>query len=281
MSESSAPYIYANTTLLSAGSPVISVNDRAFRFGDGIFETVLVVDGCLVDFGAHEARLRDGLRHFRIGYDTQGLRARCEALVQKNQCQSGYVRIIISRGENGEGAMGYKPGVCEPLCIIQTVNAPFPEYRTIRLYVSSRRAFEPLPCKTNSAMLYTMAMLEAADHACDNALILDMAGNVCETASGNLFWVKDEVIYTPESTLPFVPGTVRKKVLALSPLPVKEGRFAPTELLEADEIFMTNVGGIVAAISAIEPLGYVAKGDDVTQNLRELLVADIRQQSRG
>lgn len=75
-------------------------------------------------------------------------------------------------------------------------------------------------------MLYTMVMIEAQDHGCANALILNTEDMVCETATGNVFWVKDDGLYTPEPPLPFVPGTVRKCVLKLSTLPVKEGCYS-------------------------------------------------------
>ena len=84
--------------------------------------------------------------------------------------------------------------------------------------------FAAFPCKTNSAMLYTLAMLDARAQGCENALILDAQGHVCETASGNIFWVRGEALYTPALSLPFVPGTVRKRVMELWPHPVEECR---------------------------------------------------------
>jgi branched-chain amino acid aminotransferase len=110
--------------------------------------------------------------------------------------------------------------------------------------------------------------------ACDNALILDAHGHICETASGSIFWVKNGVLYTPEESLPFIPGTVRKKLLALSPFPVRMGRYTLFDIAAADEVFMTNVGTLIAAVAAIKPLGYRAAGDEVTRSLRALLVAD-------
>ncbi len=268
-------FIYTQNQFLPADAAFITADDRSFRFGDGIFETILVVNGRMWDALAHFERLKNGLDYFCIPLDISGLAANCTALIAKNNCQSGYVRIIVSRGENGAVAIGYMPGECAPLLVVQTVERPFPAYGKINLWASERRAHLKLPCKVNSAMLYTLAMMEARENGCENALILDTDGHICETASGNIFWVKDNVLHTPEPSLPFVPGTVRKKVIGLSPLPVKEGRYTLAELAGADEIFMTNIGGLVTFVEHITPLGYVAKNDTVAARIRVLIESDI------
>lgn len=273
--------IYAHDRFLPADTRIATADDRSFRFGDGLFETVMVANGQMYDLPAHIARLQRGLEYFRLNPDLAGLKAICEQLIEKNNCASGYVRIIVSRGENGPGAIGYMPGETSALLVVQTVAKPFPAYGEVALWVSEHRAHLHLPSKVNSAMLYTLAMMEAREHGCGNALILDMHGHVCETASANLFWVKDGVLFTPELSLPFVPGTVRARLIELSPLPVKEGRYRLEALAQADEIFMTNIGGLVTKISAISPLGYQARVDEKTRRLRDLIVQDISSKTQG
>ena len=274
-------YIYTKNQFMSADTPFITAEDRSFRFGDGIFETMLVVDGRLYDAHSHFERLNHGLDYFRIRLPMDELEETCLALIAKNNCQSGYVRIVVSRGENAAGAVGYMPGESPPLLVVQTMEKSFPAYASLKLWVSAHRAHLKLPCKTNSAMLYTMAMMEARDCGCDNALILSTQDEICETASGNLFWVKDDVLFTPATSLPFVPGTVRRKVLELAPMAVKEGRFVLADLAAADEIFMTNIGGLVTRISSIAPLGYQATTDRVTAKIRHLVETDISVKTQG
>src|SRR5690606_14643748 len=131
---------------------------------------------------------------------------------------------------------------------------PFPAFSSLSLFVSTYRASMHVPCKTNNALHYTLAMMEARDHGCDNALLLNADGYVCETASGNIFWVKEGILYTPETSLPFVPGTIRKKIIEHAPMQVVEGKFTLDDIAAADEIFMTNSGLLVAAITAVKPL---------------------------
>lgn len=180
-------YIYAQEHFIPADTPFITANDRSFRFGDGIFETILVVDGNMYDIDSHFARLKNGLQYFRIKLDISGLQTICEEIIQKNACNEGYVRIIASRGTNNTGGLGYLPGETEPYFVVQTVQKPFPSFQALKLWVSSYQAHLHLPSKVNNAMLYTMALMEAKDHQCENALILNSEHFICETATGNLF----------------------------------------------------------------------------------------------
>ena len=269
-------YIYTKGQFLPADEPFIIADDRSFRFGDGIFETILLVEGRMWNAAAHFSRLQKGLEFFRIALDISPLEAQCNALIAKNNCVSGYVRVVVSRGDNGAGAMGYMPANNTPYYIIQTVEKPFPAFGSLSLAVSRHCASLHIPCKTNSAMFYTLSMLEARDAGCENALILNSENLICETASGNIFWVKNNMLYTPELSLPFVPGTVRKKIIALSPIPVQEGRYTLADIAQADEIFMTNIGGLVTKVSSIPAIGFSAKTDALTQRFRSLIEADIK-----
>lgn len=271
--------IYAKNQFLPADTVFITADDRSFRFGDGIFETMLVVGGRMWDAAAHYARLAEGLAFFRLTLDVSNLPSICEELTAKNNLQSGYVRIIVSRGDSA-GIVGYMPSDTPAYMVVQTVEKPFPAYKPLSLVVSSHTASLHIPCKVNSAMLYTLSMMQARDAECDNALILDAHGHICETASGNIFWVKDGVIYTPETSLPFIRGTVRNRVITLSPVPVREGRYTLADIAAADEIFMTNIGTLVAPVSDIRhSAGRIVPPqnleDSVTKKIRALIEADI------
>lgn len=252
----------------------VSIADRSFRFGDGIFDTCIIANGRIYDFASHKARLEDGLKATRITLDTSKFESICHELIEKNNVQFGYVRIIISRGE-GLGAVGYLPKNSEPTLLIQTSEKPYPAFAPITLWISSYKACSQVPSKTNSALVYTLAMMEANEKSFDNALMLDESGHICETASGNIFWVKDSVLYTPSADLPLVPGTKRKKVLELWEGDKREGRFTIDALQQADEIFMTNIATITAPVVRIEPLGISRPVGKMTQRVRELLDRDI------
>lgn len=254
----------------------ISLNDRAFRFGDGLFETLLVAGGRIFDMESHLERLRTGLEAFRFAaLDVSALPVLCQEIVKRNALENGYVRIIVSRGSDAEPA-GYKIGKSVPYFILQTTAKPYPPLQEIRLWRSSYTAAFKSPAKSHSALTYVLAMQEAAEHGCDNALLLDAHRHICETASGNIFWIKDSTLYTPSTELPMVPGTIRKKILSLWDGKVDQGRFTVEMLVAADEIFMSNTGVIIAPVIVIDPLGIRLKAGPRTRSLRVLLDDEIR-----
>ncbi len=278
-------YIYVRNEFIADNLPFLTIYDRSFRFGDGIFETILVHDQAMYNFAAHRQRLENGLKFFRINLDIAELEEKCVALLKKNNCRSGYLRIIVSRGANGVAATGYAPSAdgneaCEPYYVLQTIDKEFPQFRAQKIMISKWRANLSLPCKVNSALLYTMSAFEAREAGFDNALLLDDAGNVCEAASGNIFWIKKQILYTPELSLPLIPGIIRRRIIELSPLPVVEGSYNISELMAADEIFISNVGGLVTIVSELGKGDFLAKGSSATKHIREIIEADILAYSK-
>ena len=116
-------------------------------------------------------------------------------------------------------------------------------------------------------------MLEAENNKCDNALILDYSENICETASGNVYWFKNSKLYTPENSLPFIEGTVQKKIFNLFNAEIIYGKFKLEDLKDADEVFMSNIGCLIAGISSIvlafaDKIIYESKSNDFTETLK-------------
>lgn len=251
----------------------VSISDRAFRFGDGIFETMLVHQKKIFDFTCHSERIKNGLEYYWIKLDTSELEKICHQLIEKNNLTDGYIRIIISRGENPAGAIGYLAKKTQPYMIVQSFAKELPEYKKLRLSISSFPATQDRPAKTLSSLDYSMSMLEAERKGFDNALILNKENKICETASGNIFWIKNNKIYTPSTKLPLIPGTVRKKIIEA--YQVIEGVFDVSELKDADEIFMTNIGTLVAGISEIGSI-YKSKSFDASQKIYDELINKIK-----
>ncbi|HEU5048569.1 MAG TPA: aminotransferase class IV [Rickettsiales bacterium] len=255
----------------------VGLRDRSFRFGDGLFETMLVAEGKIFDLPAHIERLKHGLESLHIALDLNELPAICVETLRRNELQGGYLRVVVSRGEDREGASGYLPDGCTPYLIVLVIPRPYPSFAPLKLWQSSYYACAQVPAKTNNGILYSLALLEARAQACDNALLLDGQGRICETASGSIFWVKDETLYTPAPDLPLVPGTMRHRVMTLWPGRVEEGHFLLDALRDCDEVFMTNSGVVLAPIVAIEPLGVRFDVGKQTKYLRKRLDEEIQR----
>jgi branched-chain amino acid aminotransferase len=269
-------FVYYKGEYHPAGTPLFTAEDRSFRFGDGIFETLFVYKGKIFEPETHFARLRKGLTYFRLNLpEANTLEGLCAAIIAKNALETGYVRLVVTRGENPADAVGYLPKHHDATLLLQTFAKPLPDLKRITLWQSSITGSMVAPCKTNSALPYVMAMLEAEQNGCDNALLSNASGHICETASGNLFWITGDTLYTPALDLPLVAGTVRHKILSLWQGKIAEGHYPLTALQAADEIFMSNIGTLIAPIAEIRPLGIIPKRENHALALREEIMAAI------
>ena len=143
--------VYFKNNFIDESEAKISIADRSFRFGDGIFETLLVHKGKIFDYQSHHTRIINGLKDFFIEIDLSKLESLCEELIRVNKLNTAYIRIIISRGENGPGSIGYLPKNSKPYLIIQSFETKLPEFKTLKLSLSSYRAYKKLNSKINVA----------------------------------------------------------------------------------------------------------------------------------
>jgi branched-subunit amino acid aminotransferase/4-amino-4-deoxychorismate lyase len=266
-------------------TPVFPVTDRSFRFGDGVFETIIVCHGQLFDFAAHKKRLQDVLSYIRLSVPLDTLETKAQAVIKRNQLDQGYIRIIISRGSQ-EKVIGYAPsGKSIPVVVVQPVARSWPSSwangAPQTLHPSSYPVFYHTPGKTNNALVYTLALMEAAENNHPNAILFDKDGYLCETATGNLFWRKGETLFTPSSSLPFVPGTIRALMVKLWSGDIQECRAKPEDLNDAEALFYTNVGGLITPVSGIPALNlHFRCPDPAIESLRDRLIQHIEASCR-
>ena len=252
------PFVCHDGQLVPADHPVISSHHNAWRLGEGLFETILVVQGNPWNASAHLQRLIRGMAFYGFsGVDFDPVLARAQDLIQRNGLGDGYLRILITRRGDTAPRLGYgcseEAQALPPIVTIQTVAGVFPPpIRPVSLWPSRFVVVNPAPCKTFSSLLYSQAIRDARAHQADNALLLNPAGIVCETASGNLFWIRGGTLYTPSVDLPIIPGCVRDVVLSLWSGPIDTGHFTLDDLRAAEAVFMTNVGSLIQPITALK-----------------------------
>ncbi len=256
-------YCSVNYQIKLENEASISINERGFLFGDGIFETCRIKDGKIDSYQSHLNRLKLGLEAIKIDFDLSKLEENTTQLITKNNLKEGIVRIYISRGN---GSIGYlpKPNI-KPLIIIQTKNLPKKPTGPINLWVSKLTKISnkslPVSYKLAQGLNSTLAKIEAQENNCFDSLLLNDKGEICETSSANIFWVKDNILYTPHKDCGLLLGTVRQKIIDLSPIEVKEVKFNLDQLLLADEIFITNVSYKILQINQILPNNQQLKGN--------------------
>lgn len=242
--------------------------NRAMNFGDGIFET-MIFDRDHIRFSNHHlARLNHGLDVLNLeesNLDFEGL----EFFLHKNYGgQKFRVRWNVFRSGSGK----YTPQSSEPDQTIQIstfISAPQSK-RTA--FISKKIRLFPTVwsgCKTLNALPYILANQERAEAKMDEVILLDYRGFLSEAGSSNLFWRKGGEYFTPSLECSCVNGVARKVILEqflLLELPIQVGVFLPEELLEADQVWVSNVTGI-SYLAQIDQNEYSSKALPIFQNL--------------
>jgi 4-amino-4-deoxychorismate lyase len=225
----------------------VSITDRGFTYGDGLFETLRIVGGRAPLWPRHEARLALGCERLRLPLPDMSA-IRDEAIRLAEGLDDAAARITLTRGT---GTRGYAPPPAPrptlavsvaPLVLDTSASV---DGVAVRL-CATRLAIQPLfaGLKHLNRLEQVMARAEWDDPAIGEGLMLDTAGDlVCATAA-NLFAVFSGTLVTPLVDRCGVAGVARAEVLAVRD--VAEVRLNPARLAEADEVFLTSaVRGIL------------------------------------
>jgi aminodeoxychorismate lyase len=250
--------IFLNGELVAEERAVVSVLDRSFLYGDGLFETMRVFNGKPFRWRQHLERLERGAEYLKIKvpFSSDALRAFAEELITRNQMPDALLRLTLSRGV---GPRGYSPKGAEKPTIVMTLH-PAPQNAgkppRWKLITSSHRvpANEPLAqFKTCNKLVQILARAEADASGADEALLLNTDGFVVEGASSNLFWIDGEVVCTPPLASGILPGVTRAVVVEICEglgFKTSEADIKPAELKQADGVFVSlSSFGICEAVS--------------------------------
>lgn len=247
--------VFLNGEFVPEERAVVSVFDRSFRYGDGLFETMLAVNGNLFRWPQHWARLMNSARAFGfpIPWSPEELQKAARELLGQNSLRNALLRLQISRGS---GPRGYAPTGNETPVVVMTAHAapprPAPPWKlaTVPFRIT---ADSTLGHKTASRMLHVVAAAHAAAYGAEEALLVSTDGHVCEGASSNVFWIRDGVLGTPPLLPSVLPGVTRAAVLGRArELGVCcEEKLLPVEELNSCEgVFLTLTSrGVVEAES--------------------------------
>ena len=230
---------------------VISVANRGLRYGDGLFETMKYCNNNIVFADEHFARLWKGMNVllFQIPkhFTPEKLTDEIIALAKKNG-HDKLVRILLTifRGEGGL----YDPVNHTPNYCIETWDLPGgnDEWNSnglvLGIYEKAKKNCDILSnIKHNNYLPYVMAALYAKDQKCNDAVLLNNAGRLCDTTIANIFLIKNDTIYTPALAEGCVAGIIRKHLiqqLAALNYNIIEKELTIGELMNADEVFLTN-----------------------------------------
>jgi len=251
-------WVYFNGSIVPSAEAFVTIFDRGFLYGDGLFESIPFFKCRFFAFEDHWRRFEKGLEFLRIRspITLEQARSAADILVEKNLMSDGIFRLQVTRGK---GNRGYSPrGAEDPTCVaaVFPLDAPDKNFQSWTLQTSSFRLATGDPVhrhKTCNKLIQVMAKSEAEGMGADEALLLTDAGLVAETSSGNIFWLKEGTLFTPPETFPLLPGITRDRVTELASkydLKFAAVSSRPEDLFQADGVFITfSSFGIVEVFS--------------------------------
>jgi branched-subunit amino acid aminotransferase/4-amino-4-deoxychorismate lyase len=242
----------------------VSIDDFGFRYGLTCFETMLARNGNIFRLDEHLARLEGSLRLFRADPPPRAaLKRAVAATLEANALTEASVRLSVSAGVGGPPALPAR----RPGSTVVTVEPVAPRPPRSRLWVSSVRLDAQRPwraAKVGQYAPYLLARREAEDLGFEDALLLDHAGYIVETATSNVFALVDGTLVTPPEERGPIPGITRACLLELAPtigVPVRPADLVLADLARAVALFATN------SVVGLEPINQV-EWDDAGQRHR-------------
>lgn len=272
-----------NNNLLPESHPNISANNRAFHYGDSLFESIRVCRGKPMFLPTHIFRLKEGMK--LLQYDdneslsAQNIEQQIQRLLTVNNIdQGGRLRLTVYRNTGGY----YSPEKSSCSYLLQANPIEHTEYQLndngliIDIYSEMYKQKDALSnFKVGNGLLYIMTSLYAKSKNLDDCIIQDAKMGLLETSNSNLFVVSNGVLYTPPLESGCLGGIMRMQIINIAlqnGIQVYETNITPQNLLVADEVFLTN------AINGIKWVGgYRTKryGKEMSKKLIGLLNSQI------
>lgn len=229
----------------------IHLDNRSFRYGEGLFETIRLHKGEIPLWELHWNRLRESLPklYFELPphFKEAELKEEILRVAKRNQClDAARVRITFFKGEGG---IWERPSSAFH-CLVQCWPLEKKEFSMnengldIGLFEAGRKSCDSFSnLKTNNYLLYALAAHYAKEEKLNECLVLNQHGRVCDATIANVFFSKDGIIHTPQLEEGCINGVMRRHLLEQlrnAGYPVKEGAYLPEEIAKADEIFLSN-----------------------------------------
>ena len=244
-------YFIYNGKTYKEESPILSVNSRGLKYGDGLFETIKSIKGELQFIDEHLARLWKGLQVLQFNipkhFTPEYLQDEIFALLKKNSHEKmARIRLTVFRGDGGlYDEINHKPHyLVQSWPLLDDAGEWNSNGLVLGIYTDVKKSCDILSnLKHNNFLPYSMAAIHAKTKKWNDAVLENTEGGVCDTTIANLFLIKDGVIYTPALAQGCIAGIIRKFLinrLTAANYKIIEGRLTGDDLDAADEVFLTN-----------------------------------------
>lgn len=262
MNDQEKKWIIANGKYEYASTPLLPLESRAVRYGDGCFETFRSYKGAFLELQDHIDRLEGALAYLKISsplsLERKSLKDQVHSLLRKNNLanEEAVVRLQVWRNGNRGFAIPSNANAGYSISV-----SPLPDIaRSVSLStVATRRipsqALDPR-FKLSNSINYIRASAEAQAQGADDALMQTIDGKVSETTIANIFWFIDEKVFTPSESCDILPGITRKLLIKLMKeelgITCNEGTFQPSDIYKAECAWICNSVREIVPIQQID-----------------------------
>ena len=266
-----------NGKLIDQSEFSMSANNRAFKYGDAIFETVQIQNNSIVFWEDHYFRLMASMRMLRMEIPMEFTLEFLEQEILKTvnsqeNISKKRVRLTVYRKDGG----WYTPLTNEVDFLIEVSENLYKKKRTYRVDLfKDFYNYSGLlsTVKTTNRILNTLASIFMDENDLDNCILINERKGVVEAANANIFIIKGNEIKTPALEEGCIKGVVRKKIIEIlnknNEYILTETSISPFELQKADEVFLTN------AIIGVQPVTNYRKKEFKTE-VGEKLASSLR-----
>jgi len=281
--------IYLNGKLVPREDARVSVYDRGLLYGDGIFEGIRAYDGRIFRLEEHLKRLERSAKAImlELPISRQELAGATVQACRANQIRDGYIRLVVTRGEDD---LGLDPTQClKPTVFIIAASIQlYPEElykKGLELVTVSTRRNSPNSLdpgiKSLNYLNNILAKIETNLAGVSEGIMLTQDGMVCECTGDNIFICKGGVLITPPVEAGILDGVTRRAVLECAQahgVETRETLFPVTEVHTADECFLTGTAAEVVPVVKVD--GRVI-GDGKPGSLTRRLMSDFHELTKS
>lgn len=276
-------FINHNGIILAADQPLFTISNRAFCYGDALFETIRIANNNPQFLKEHIQRLLVGMDVLKMEnnyfFSEEFFEKAIKELAEKNDITSdGRIRLTVYRNQGGF----YTPEDNTVSYLIEVTSLAVKGYEinakgyTVDLYTDIKKSQSPLASiKSANSAIYVMAGIHKKKNSLDECVLINDKGNITEAISSNIFAVKNGVLYTSPIADGCIDGVMRKKIIEIAQanrIAVYELSIMQSILLGADELFLTNaINGIRWVVAYKQKRYFNTTSKKLLEKLNELV----------
>lgn len=270
--------VYLNGEIVASSEAKISVFDRGFLFGDGIYEVMIQINGHFFFGDAHLKRLAGCLKKVNIAFDTADLQNHIDRLLEATDLKSKNCLLYMQVTRGVAPRKHSFPEKTGPTLMMYALPYELPEVNTQLASVVTQPDFRWHRCDIKMTSLLGNVM--ANDFAIRNGhyeAVFHREGKMTEGSHSNLFFVKDGTVYTHPADRHILNGITREIVLKIcrdAGIPYREEAISFETVSMMDEAFLTGTSTQIAAIKQLDTHMFQEGGKpgSITAKLQELFL---------